>query len=111
MTETSPPVRPWPATFGPGPNPIQRDAASRHRIAVLIPCRDEARTIEAVVGAFRRALPDALICVYDNGSDDATAERARAAGALVRDEPMRGKGNVVRRMFADIDAEIYVLVD
>src|SRR5206468_12981916 len=86
-------------------------AASRHVAVALTPCHDKVRTIEAVVGAIRLALPNALICVYDNGSNDATAERARAAGALVRDEPMNGKGNVVRRLFADVDAEIYVLVD
>jgi len=64
-----------------------------------------------VVEDFRKALPDASIYVYDNASTDRTAEVARAAGAIVRDEPRRGKGNVVRRMFADVDADIYVLVD
>lgn len=81
------------------------------RIAVLIPCYNEEVAIPKVVGAFRAALPEAVIYVYDNNSRDATAERARAAGAVVRTEPLQGKGNVVRRMFADIDADAYVLVD
>ncbi len=83
----------------------------RHRVAVLIPCFNEAPTIGKVVADFRRALPEAAVYVYDNNSRDDTAAAARAAGALIRSEPMQGKGNVVRRMFADIDAEIYVLVD
>lgn len=80
-------------------------------IAVLIPCLNEEHGIAAVVDDFRRALPDAAIYVYDNASTDRTREVARAAGAIVREEPRRGKGNVVRRMFADVDADIYVLVD
>ncbi len=82
-----------------------------HRIAVLLPCRNEEATIAEVVRGFRQALPESLVYVYDNGSDDATAERAAQAGAAVRFEPMAGKGNVVRRMFADIDADIYVMAD
>lgn len=81
------------------------------RIAVLIPCRNEEKTIAGVVGAFREALPDARCCVYDNGSTDGTANAADAAGAEVRHEPAAGKGNVVRRMFADVEADVYVLVD
>jgi len=81
------------------------------RVAVLVPCYNEEATIEAVVRDFRRVLPAAVIYVYDNNSSDQTAERARAAGAVVRMEERQGKGNVVRRMFADIDADIYVLVD
>lgn len=81
------------------------------RVAVLIPCRNEARTIADVVAAFRQALPSAHIHVYDNGSTDGTAARAAAAGAVVRSESMPGKGNVVRRMFADVEADIYVLCD
>lgn len=81
------------------------------RIAVLIPCHNEAVAIPRVVRDFRAALPDAVIYVYDNNSRDATAEAARAAGAVVRRETMQGKGHVVRRMFADIEADIYVLVD
>lgn len=81
------------------------------RIAVLIPCYNEETAIPKVIGDFRRALPDARIYVYDNNSRDRTVEVARAAGAIVRTEPLQGKGNVVRRMFADIEADIYVLVD
>ena len=81
------------------------------RVAVLLPCLNEAATIGAVVQDFARALPDAQIWVYDNGSTDATAEVARDAGARVAVEPRRGKGNVVRRMFADVDADVYVMVD
>ena len=80
-------------------------------VAVLIPCRDEAAAIANVVAAFRKALPSATIYVYDNGSDDDTAMEARAAGALVRSEPQTGKGNVVRRMFADVETDLYLLVD
>jgi hypothetical protein len=80
-------------------------------VAVLVPCHNEELTVEEVVEGFRRALPSATIYVYDNNSTDRTAEIARAAGAVVRSEPRQGKGYVVRRMFADIDADIYVLVD
>lgn len=80
-------------------------------IAVLLPCHNEATTIASVVTAFRAALPAARIVVFDNDSDDGTAIAARAAGAEVRAEPRRGKGNVVRRMFADIDADIYLMAD
>jgi glycosyl transferase family 2 len=81
------------------------------RIAVLVPCYNEAATIATVVADFRRVLPSATVYVYDNNSTDATCERAAAAGAVVRSEPLQGKGNVVRRMFADVEAEVYVLVD
>lgn len=81
------------------------------RIAVLIPCYNEAMAIGEVVRAFRSALPEALIHVYDNNSTDGTAERAAAAGAIVRRESLQGKGYVVRRMFADIEADFYVLAD
>ena len=80
-------------------------------IAVLIPCLDEELAVGQVVSDFKAALPGARVYVYDNGSADATIEVARRAGAIVRQEPERGKGNVVRRMFADIDADIYVLAD
>ena len=80
-------------------------------IAVLIPCYNEAAAITEVVQDFRAALPDATIYVFDNNSNDDTATLARDAGAVVRSEPRQGKGNVVRRMFADIDADIYVMVD
>ena len=81
------------------------------RIAVLIPCYNEAIAIPRVVADFRAALPDATLYVYDNNSKDGTAEVARAAGAIVRTETLQGKGHVIRRMFADIDADLYVLVD
>ncbi len=81
------------------------------RVAVLIPCYNEATTIAAVVAGFRAALPEAVIYVYDNNSIDGTPELAQAAGAEVRAERLQGKGNVVRRMFADVDTDIYVLVD
>jgi glycosyltransferase involved in cell wall biosynthesis len=81
------------------------------KIAVLVPCYNEEAAIATVVGDFRAALPGAVIYVYDNNSKDRTAARAREAGALVRNETRQGKGNVVRRMFADIEADIYVLVD
>lgn len=80
-------------------------------IAVLVPCRNEALTVAGVVAEFRKALPAASIYVYDNRSDDDTSSRAREAGAVVRRESLPGKGNVVRRMFADIDADFYLLVD
>ncbi|HLF24612.1 MAG TPA: glycosyltransferase, partial [Burkholderiales bacterium] len=81
------------------------------RVAVLIPCYNEACTVAEVVTAFRAVLPSAIVYVYDNNSTDDTAAKASAAGAIVRTEPLQGKGNVIRRMFADIDADIYVLVD
>jgi len=80
-------------------------------IAVLVPCYNEEASIEAVVRDFKAALPTATIYVYDNNSKDRTSEIARAAGAVVRREPLQGKGNVVRRMFADIEADVYVMVD
>src|SRR5438034_6723136 len=86
-------------------------SAGGQRLAVLIPCFNEEASIATVVADFRHALPDASIYVYDNNSTDRTAEIARAAGALVRREMHQGKGNVVRRMFADVDADIYILVD
>ncbi len=82
------------------------------RIAVLIPCYNEAATIATVVADFCKALPSATVYVYDNNSTDDTRRLvAAAAGAIVRTEPLQGKGNVVRRMFADIEADAYVLVD
>ena len=87
------------------------ESAWRPVISVLIPCLNEAAAIPRVIEDFRAALPQATIFVYDNGSTDETVERARSAGAVVRSEPLRGKGNVVRRMFADVEADVYVLVD
>ncbi|MBF0335013.1 MAG: glycosyltransferase [Alphaproteobacteria bacterium] len=81
------------------------------RIAILLPCYNEAAAIDGVVREFRAVLPTATIYVYDNDSSDDTMAVARAAGAVVRGEPLRGKGNVVRRMFADIEADIYVMAD
>jgi glycosyltransferase involved in cell wall biosynthesis len=81
------------------------------RVAVLIPCYNEEVAIPQVVQDFRAALPQAEIYVYDNNSKDRTSEVARASGAIVRLEKRQGKGNVVRRMFADIEADVYVLVD
>ncbi len=84
---------------------------SSTRIAVLIPCYNEQAAVATVIADFRKALPSAAIYVYDNNSSDRTAAIAREAGAEVRNERHQGKGHVVRRMFADIDADIYVLVD
>ncbi len=86
-------------------------ASSSQRIAVLLPCYNEEAAIAATVAGFRAALPDAAIYVYDNNSRDRTAEAAAAAGAIVRTERMQGKGHVVRRMFADVEADIYVMAD
>ncbi len=85
--------------------------ATRMKIAVLLPCYNEETAIVQTVAGFRAALPDAMIYVYDNNSSDRTVDVARAAGAVVRTERMQGKGNVVRRMFADIDADVYVMAD
>ena len=81
------------------------------KIAVLIPCYNESKTVEKVVTDFKRALPEATIYVYDNNSTDGTDEIARRAGAVVRYEYQQGKGNVIRRMFRDIDAECYIMTD
>ena len=81
------------------------------RIAVLIPCYNEEKTVRKVVADFRRALPEATIYVYNNNSTDRTAQLAAEAGAVVRDEYMQGKGNVIRRMFREIDAECYLMAD
>jgi glycosyltransferase involved in cell wall biosynthesis len=81
------------------------------RIAVLLPCYNEEAAVALTVAAFRAALPEARIYVYDNNSTDRTGEVAAAAGAIVRTERMQGKGNVVRRMFADVEADIYVMAD
>src|SRR5690242_563454 len=81
------------------------------RIAILIPCFNEEIAIGKVIKDFRAALPRAAIYVYDNNSKDRTSEVAAAAGAICRHEPLQGKGNVVRRMFADVEADVYILVD
>src|SRR2546430_3139820 len=82
-----------------------------HRIAVLLPCHNEEAAVADVVGAFRAVLPGAVVYVYDNNSTDRTIDIAQATGARVRRETHQGKGYVVRRMFADVDADIYVLAD
>jgi glycosyltransferase involved in cell wall biosynthesis len=84
---------------------------SAMRIAVLVPCFNEEAAVATVVADFRKALPSAIIYVYDNNSSDRTVAVAREAGAEVRGERRQGKGHVVRRMFADVDADVYVLVD
>jgi glycosyltransferase involved in cell wall biosynthesis len=86
-------------------------AATQYQVAVLVPCYNEGRTIGKVVADFRAALPDAVVFVYDNNSTDDTIAVARKAGAIVRREAYQGKGHVVRRMFNDIEADVYVLVD
>lgn len=80
-------------------------------VAVLIPCYNEELTIKKVINDFRKELPEASIYVYDNNSSDKTSEIAKAEGAIVRKEPRQGKGNVVRSMFRDIDADVYIMVD
>jgi glycosyltransferase involved in cell wall biosynthesis len=86
-------------------------AAPMTKIAVILPCYNEEAAIGGTVRAFRAALPQAQVYVYDNNSKDGTARMAREAGAIVRNEVRQGKGNVMRRMFADIEADIYVLAD
>ncbi len=81
------------------------------KIAVLIPCYNESQTIEKVVSDWKKELPEATIYVYDNNSSDNTSEIARNAGAIVRQEFQQGKGNVIRRMFREIDAECYIMID
>lgn len=81
------------------------------KVAVLVPCYNEAHTIEKVVTDWKRELPEATIYVYDNNSTDGTEKIAQCAGAVVRHEYMQGKGNVIRRMFREIDAEVYIVVD
>lgn len=93
----------------PSPSPLQ--SGREPLVAVLIPCYNEAVAIARVLNEFRSALPQATIYVYDNNSTDDTARIASECGAVVRREGLQGKGNVVRRMFADIEADVYVLVD
>ena len=90
---------------------VARYVPTGPRVAVLVPCYNEACTVAGVVTSFRTVLPSAIVYVYDNNSTDDTSAQAQAAGAVVRKETLQGKGNVIRRMFADIDADIYVLVD
>jgi glycosyltransferase involved in cell wall biosynthesis len=88
-----------------------RLGAAGPRVAVLIPCLNEEASVPRVIAGFHASLPDAAIYVYDNNSRDRTAEVARAAGAQVRVERLQGKGHVLRRMFADVEADVFVLVD
>ncbi|ODU21535.1 MAG: glycosyl transferase [Sphingomonas sp. SCN 67-18] len=87
------------------------DIAASARVAVLLPCYNEEAAIGQTIAAFRAVLPGAAIYVYDNNSSDGTVKVAAAAGAIVRSERMQGKGNVVRRMFADVEADVYVMAD
>ena len=100
-----------PQQFTPPAQAVLADSELAPRLAVLIPCFNEAFSIGQVVREFRTALPKAVIYVYDNNSTDCTKARAAEAGAEVRGETLPGKGNVVRRMFADVEADIYVMVD
>ncbi len=102
---------PRPPAVVPATPESPRPAPLPCSVAVLLPCYNEEAAIGKVVEDFRAALPDATIYVYDNNSSDRTIEVARAAGAVVRTEPLQGKGNVMRRMFSDIEADIYVLAD
>jgi glycosyltransferase involved in cell wall biosynthesis len=90
---------------------VNEATLGQYEVAILVPCFNEELTVGKTVVAFREALPLATIYVYDNNSTDRTIDVAQAAGAVVRSEPRQGKGNVVRRMFADIDADVFVLVD
>jgi glycosyltransferase involved in cell wall biosynthesis len=109
MTVTNPRGAMAPATIEPAPMPT--NALAERRIAVLVPCYNEEVAVAKVIDGFRQALPNAIIHVYDNNSKDRTVEVARNAGAVVGTEIRQGKGNVVRRMFADIDADIYIMAD
>ena len=111
MTYPNPNLNPNPNLHDALPNDIPAGIPADMRLAVLLPCYNESLSIRAVVAEFRKALPTALIYVYDNNSSDNTASEAAEAGAIVRKEPWPGKGNVVRRMFADIDADVYLMAD
>jgi glycosyltransferase involved in cell wall biosynthesis len=99
------------ASIDIGADRMKMDTMRQPRVALLIPCYNEEAAVDQTVRGFQRALPQAEIFVYDNNSRDRTVEVARSAGATVRRESMQGKGHVVRRMFADIESDIYVLVD
>lgn len=89
----------------------QRPNLADLRVAVILPCYNEEKAIVKVINEFQEALPEAVIHVFDNNSSDRTAEVARAAGATVSHVPLKGKGNVVRRMFADVEADVYLMTD
>ncbi|MFL9828778.1 glycosyltransferase family 2 protein [Rhodoplanes sp. SY1] len=103
-------TRPSADETGP-PDSLLDVFATKRSTAVLLPCYNEERTVGDVIAAFRRHLPDAVIYVYDNNSTDRTAAVAARAGAVVRRERYQGKGNVMRRMFADVEADVFVLAD
>ncbi|MFG5777011.1 glycosyltransferase family 2 protein [Comamonas sp. J-3] len=90
---------------------LQRPLYRNQRIAVIVPCHNEEMTVRSVVEGFRQALPEAEVFIFNNLSTDQTVEVAKQVGAQVRDVNLKGKGNVVRRMFADIDADVYIMVD
>jgi glycosyltransferase involved in cell wall biosynthesis len=94
-----------------GYEPVTNSKLTPLRVAVLLPCYNEETAIAQTIAGFRAALPDADIYVYDNNSKDGTREVAAAAGAIVRSEKMQGKGHVVRRMFADVEADVYLMAD
>lgn len=111
MSKPSSPDKQADARIAAAPSRARAGASSDPSVAVLVPCYNEGVTIGKVVRDFRAALPEATVYVYDNNSSDDTRAEAAAAGAVVCGEPLQGKGNVVRRMFADIEADVYVLVD
>jgi len=90
---------------------VQDSTSAAPQVVVLIPCYNEEQTIQTVVQDFQKSLPEAKIYVYDNNSSDCTVEIAQKAGAIVRSENLQGKGHVIRRMFSDIDADVYIIVD
>lgn len=99
-------------TFAPSLSlTVEQARQSAPRVAVLVPCYNEEAAVAKVIAAFQRELPQARIYVFDNNSTDRTVEVARAAGAIVGREPLQGKGHVIRRMFSDVEADVYVLVD
>lgn len=108
MTLAEPKTQTWPR---PDQSGGAGEAVRRPRIAVLLPCYNEAAAIALVAQGFREVLPQATVYVFDNNSTDASARCAAAAGSVVRTVRLQGKGNVVRRMFADVDADVYVLAD
>lgn len=91
--------------------PVAASSLAGQRIAILLPCYNEALTVADIIRDFNKYLPQAEVYVFDNNSRDNTAELARAEGAIVRSVPLQGKGEVIRRMFADVDADIYIMVD
>lgn len=100
-----------PEAFAAAAGTAAGPGAAKPRVAVLLPCYNEEAAIGRTVAAFRAALPEAAVYVYDNNSTDGTAAAAAAAGATVRTERMQGKGHVVRRMFADVEADVYLMAD